>query len=56
MTKIYTYTQPVDADIVDAFCVLQKGFTDQFVFYDKSRKARFMGMGRCIALPSRREV
>ena len=56
MTKIYTYTQPVDADIVDAFCVLQKGFTDQFVFYDKSRKARFMGLGRCIALPSLREV
>ncbi|WP_139651591.1 isochorismate synthase [Raoultibacter phocaeensis] len=56
MTKIYTYTQPVDADIVDAFCVLQKGFTDQFVFYDKARKARFLGLGRCIALPSLREV
>ena len=56
MTKIYTYTQPVDADIVDAFCVLQKGFTDQFVFYDKTRKARFMGLGRCIALSSLRDV
>lgn len=56
MTKIYTYTQPVDADIVDAFCVLQKGFTDQFVVYDKTRKARVMGLGRCIALPSLREV
>lgn len=56
MTKIYTYTQPVDADIVDAFCVLQKGFTDQFVFYDKARKTRFLGLGRCIALPSLREV
>ena len=56
MTKIFSYTQPVDADIVDAFCVLQKGFTDQFVFYDKTRLARFMGLGRCIALPNLDEV
>ena len=39
-------------DIVDAFCVLQKGFTDQFVYYDKERKNRYMGLGRCIAIPS----
>lgn len=52
MTKIYSLTVPVDADIVDAFCVLQKGFTDQFVYYDKARKARYMGLGRCIALPT----
>ena len=37
MTKIYSMTVPVDADIVDAFCVMQKGFTDQFVYYDKER-------------------
>ena len=39
-------------DIVDAFCVLQKGFTDQFVYYDKERVNRYMGLGRCIAIPS----
>ena len=49
MTRIYTYSQPVDADIVDAFCSLQKGFTDQFVYYDKQRACRYLGLGRCIA-------
>ena len=52
MTKIFSYTQPIEADIVDAYCVLQKGFTDQFVYYRKDRPVRFMGMGRCIALPT----
>ncbi len=52
MTKIYSMTVPVDADIVDAFCVMQKGFTDQFVYYDKARPVRYMGLGRCIALPT----
>lgn len=50
MTRIYTYSQPVEADIVDAFCSLQKGFTDQFVYYDKQRACRYLGLGRCIAL------
>ena len=52
MTRIYSYTQPLDADIVDAFCLMQKGFTDQFVYYCKDRPTRFMGLGRCIALPT----
>lgn len=56
MTKIYSLTRPVAADIVDAFCSLQKGFTDQFVYYDKERACRYMGLGRCIALPSLDEV
>lgn len=56
MTKIFSYTQAVEADIVDAFCVLQKGFTDQFVYYSKEKKTRFMGMGRCIAVGSLHEV
>ena len=34
MPKIYTYTEPLQADMVDAFCVLQKEFTDQFVYYE----------------------
>ncbi len=50
MTRIYTYSQPIEADIVDAFCSLQKGFTDQFVYYDKQRACRYLGLGRCIAL------
>ena len=54
--KIYTYAQPLDADIVDVFCSLQNGFTDQFVYYDKQRANRYMGLGRCIAVPSMREV
>lgn len=52
MTKLHSYTVAIDADIVDAFCTLQKGFTDQFVYYRKDRPIRFMGLGRCIALPT----
>ena len=51
MTRVYTYSQPIDADIIDGFCLLQKGFTDQFVYYDKQSANRYMGLGRCIALP-----
>lgn len=50
MTKVYSLTKLIDADIVDAFCSLQKGFTDQFVYYDKANPVRYMGLGRCIAL------
>ena len=56
MTKIYTAAVPLRADIVDAFCVLQKGFTDQFVYYDKERPCKLFGLGRCIALPSLDDV
>ena len=56
MTRIYTCNVPIEADVVDAFCWLQKGFTDQFVYYDKQRACRYMGLGRCIALPSLRDV
>lgn len=56
MTKLYSYTVPLDTDMIDAFCVLQKGFTDQFVYYDKNRACRLMGLGRCIALPSLAEA
>ena len=56
MAKIYSYTVPIKADIVDAFCVLQKGFTDQFVYYDKENPQRAMGLGRCIALSSLKEA
>lgn len=52
MTKVYSRVVPVETDIVDAFCVLQKGFTDQFVYYDKVRPTRYLGLGRCIALPT----
>lgn len=56
MTRIFTRTVPIDADIVDAFCVLQKGFTDQFAYYDKRRACRYFGFGRCIALPTLDDV
>ena len=52
MTRIYSYTVPIEADMVKPFCAVQKGFTDQFVYYDKRRPNRHMGLGRCIALPS----
>ena len=52
MTRIYSSSVPIEADIVDAFCVMQKGFTDQFVYYRKDAPRRFMGLGRCIALAS----
>ena len=50
MTKIFSMTVPVEADIVDAFCVMQKGFTDQFVYYGKAHPVRYMGLGRCLSL------
>ena len=56
MTRIYTCNVPIEADVVDAFCWLQKGFTDQFVYDDKQNPTRYMGLGRCIALPSLRDV
>ena len=56
MTKIYSSTVPLQADIVDAFCLMQKGFTDQFVYYRKDGQARLMGLGRCIALGSLEEA
>ena len=46
MTRIYTCNIPIEADVVDAFCALQKGFTDQFVYYDKARACRYMGLGQ----------
>lgn len=52
MTKLYSYTVPLDGDLVDAYCILQKGFTDQFVYYRKDMPYRYMGLGRCIALAS----
>lgn len=56
MSKVYSYTVALDVDIVDAFCVLQKGFTDQFVYYDKERLHRKMGLGRCVAFSSLSDV
>lgn len=35
---------------------MQKGFTDQFVYYDKQSANRYMGLGRCIALPQMDDV
>lgn len=52
MTQIYSYTCALNANIVDAFCLLQAGFTDQFVYYKKAQPMRFLGLGRCIALKS----
>lgn len=56
MPKIYSYTQSIDATELDAFCCLQVSYHDQFVFYDKETDVRRMGLGRCIAVPSMREV
>ncbi len=56
MTKIFSRSIAIQTDIVDAFCALQKGFTDQFVYYDKEHPTRYMGLGRCIALPSLEDV
>lgn len=56
MPKIYTYSQTLDADLVDAFCSLQKGFTDQFVYYDKQSDMHYMGLGRCIAVATMSDI
>lgn len=52
MSKIYSFTTPLETDTVNAFCALQKGFTDQFVYYRKDTSPRLMGLGRCVALSS----
>lgn len=52
MPRVYTSARRLEADALDAFCVLQKGFTDQFVHYDKESGHHYMGLGRCIAFPS----
>lgn len=56
MPKIYSATTPIEAPLLDAFCALQKGFTDQFVYYRKDTPVRFMGLGRCIAVRSLADV
>lgn len=56
MAKVHSFTCPIEADVVDAFCVLQRGFTDQFVYYRKDAPVRFMGLGRCIAFSSLEDV
>lgn len=55
MPKIYTYTEPLQADMVDAFCVLQKEFTDQFVYYEKSGSEQEVGVDVEAQGDSRRE-
>ena len=55
MPRVFTHTHRLDADALDAFCVLQKGFTDQFVYYDKEAGCHYLGLGRCIAFPSMSE-
>lgn len=52
MPRVFTVSQRIEADALDAFCVLQKGFTDQFVYYDKERACHLLGLGRCVAFPS----
>lgn len=52
MAKLYSYTVPLECDLLNAYCVLQKGFTDQFVYYRKDEPVRYLGLGRCIALTS----
>lgn len=56
MTKLYSYTVPLESNLLDAYCVLQKGFTDQFVYYRKDLAFRYMGLGRCVALSSLEEA
>lgn len=56
LTRLYSYTLPIHSDVVDAFCALAQGFTDQFVFYDKARPTRHLGLGRCVAVGSLDEV
>lgn len=56
MPKVYSYTQPLEVDVLDAFCELQKGFADQFVYYDKASPSHYLGLGRCIAVDSMSEI
>jgi len=52
MPRVYTSARRFEGDALDAFCVLQKGFTDQFVYYDKETGTHLLGLGRCVACPS----
>ncbi len=52
MTKLFSYTLPIDGSLVDAYCALERDFTDQFVYYCKDRPCHLIGFGRCVALRS----
>ena len=58
MTVIYSKTVRIENDILEAFRALSLSFSDQFAYYDKSNKAsnrfpaRYLGLGRCVALDS----
>lgn len=56
MPKVYTHTSALRGNALDAFCVLQKGFTDQFVYYRKDCAVRYFGLGRCIAVNVREDL
>ena len=56
VAKLYSYTVPLKSDLLNTYCVLQKGFTDQFVYYRKDRPQRYLGLGRCIAIASREDL
>ena len=56
MAKLYSYTVPLESDLLNTYCVLQKGFTDQFVYYRKDVPQRYLGLGRCIAIASREDL
>lgn len=56
MPKLYTYTMPLEGAVLDAFCNVQDGFTDQFVYYRKDCSRRFLGLGRCIAVPALADI
>ena len=56
VAKLYSYTVPLRGDLLNTYCVLQKGFTDQFVSYRKDRPQRYLGLGRCIAIASREDL
>ena len=56
MTKIFSYTMPIDTPLLDAYLALEGGFTDQFGYWAKDRPCRNIGLGRCIAIRSLSEL
>lgn len=52
MTKVYSFTKPIPLAALEAFCALEIGFTDQFVYYRKDTPTHLFGLGRCIAFSS----
>lgn len=49
MTTIYTATEPLDRSVFDAYCALEPGYREKFLFIERERRVRVAGLGSVFA-------